>query len=214
MDLATIDPAQVRRIVLGSAEDVRRLVTALAPFVRARIARVVRRRGRSDSMIDDLSQEAFVELFEDRGRTLLTWDPARGIALSTFCQVVAERVALSILRSGRRSGWREDATEASDDEISPDSAQRPDRRAASRELLERLLDRLREDLSARGYELFRALFVEEREVEAIGKAFGMSADSVYAWRSRLSKRVRLLLDEIEPPSDRALSARTHEEVRR
>lgn len=213
MDLATLDPEKVRRLVDGGADGVRQLVAALAPYVRARVGRVVKRRGR-EQLLDDLCQETFVELFDDRGRTLKSWDPARGVALSSFAQIVAERVALSILRSGRRSGWREEATEDAGEDQVPDSGQRPDRRAQSRELLMQVLDRLKEELSPRGYELFRALFVEDREVEAICAAFAMKPDAVYAWKSRLGKRVRALLEEIDPPSDSNPGTRTSREEAR
>ncbi len=214
MDLAELSPERLRRALDGGAGDVRPLVAALTPYVQVRIARVLHRhRGRASGRtlrqeVDDLCQETFVELFEDGARTLRSWDPERGLALPSFVQVVAERVTLSVLRSGRRSPWTEDPVEDVGEDVAPDSGTRQDRRVASREVLEQVLARLRAELSPRGFQLFHALFVEEREVAAICDAFAMQADAVYAWRSRLGKRIRALVAEIEPPSDRKVARRT------
>lgn len=220
VDLAELSPERLRRALDGGAEHVRPLVAALTPHVQVRIARVLHRhRGRAAGRtlrqeVDDLSQETFVELFEHGARTLRSWDPSRGLPLASFVQVVAERVTLSVLRSGRRSPWTEDPVEDAGADLAPDSGTRPDRRVASREALVQVLERLKQELSPRGWELFHALFVEEREVPAICEAFAMQPDAVYAWRSRLGKRIRALAAEIEPPSDPRLPGRTPLKERR
>ena len=216
MDLTELTREHLQRTLDGERSEVRALIASLAPYVQARVTRVLHRyRGRAGGRVlqqevDDLTQETFVELFERDARTLRSWDPARGTSLTTFAQIVAERVAISILRSGKRSPFTEDPTENAGEDRVPDSGQRPDRVAASRELLTRVLDRLKEELSPRGWELFHALHVEERDVEAICASFGMRADAVYAWRSRIGKRVRAIMNEIDRPSDSAIMARTED----
>jgi RNA polymerase sigma-70 factor, ECF subfamily len=59
-----------------------------------------------------------------------------------------------------------------------------------------LLDRLREKLSPLGQRLFELLFVQEMSPEETMAATGLSADAVYAWRSRLRRLARKLLAEL------------------
>ena len=50
--------------------------------------------------------------------------------------------------------------------------------------------------------LFHLLFVEDADVTRICESMGMTADAVYAWRSRIVKLARKLMTELscEPPS--------------
>jgi RNA polymerase sigma-70 factor (ECF subfamily) len=54
----------------------------------------------------------------------------------------------------------------------------------------RLHERLRETLTPLGMHLFNLLFVEERSVEEVCTTTTLSADAVYAWRSRCGGRHR------------------------
>ena len=189
------------RALSGDATATRELVALVLPVVQVRVARVLsRRRARSGrdvrQEVEDLAQEVFAALFENDGRVLRVWDPARGLALASFCGLVAEREAASILRSGRRSPWTEDATPVEDLERGVGSAADAELGASSREQLERLAERLRQELSPRGLELFQRLIVEEEPVDAVCASTGMSADAVYAWRSRLGKLARKIALEI------------------
>lgn len=171
------------------------------PVVQARIARsLTRRRTRGGrdvrQEVEDLAQEVFAALFEDDGRVLRAWDPARGLGLASFCGLIAEREVASILRSGRRSPWAADPTEQA--ELEKDLAPEPDfeARLATREQLELLVDRVREALSPLGLEMFERLIVKEEAVESVCEATGMKPDAVYAWKSRLGKLVRKIAREI------------------
>src|SRR4051794_5316415 len=171
------------------------------PVVQARVARtLVRRRGGSGrdarQEVEDLAQDVFAALFADGGKVLRLWDPARGLTLASWCGLVAEREAASILRSGRRSPWTEAATEL--EELERNLGEVPDFevRVSSREQIARLVDRLRDALSPRGLELFHRLLVEEESVESVCASTGMSADAVYAWKSRIAKVVRKLAAEM------------------
>lgn len=185
------------------------------PSVQARVTRVLaRRRTRSGrdvrQEVEDLVQEVLVALFEDNGRVLRAWDPARGLGLPGFCGLIAEREAASILRSGRRSPWTEDATPSDELERSAGSAADAEVHVASREHLERLSERLREELSPRGLEMFQRLVVDEETVESLCSSTGMTPDAVYAWRSRLGKLARKLAAEVvaSQPKIEALSEAT------
>jgi DNA-directed RNA polymerase specialized sigma24 family protein len=195
----------------GDVAATRRLVGALMPVVQARVARIlVRRRAGSGrdarQEVEDLAQDVFAALFADDGKVLRAWDPERGLSLASFCGLIAERESASILRSGRRSPWTEAATEL--DELEKSLVEVPDVevRFSSREQLERLLDRLREALSPRGLELFHRLVVEEESVESVCASTGMSADAVYAWKSRIAKVVRKLAAEMAASEPRVPEA--------
>lgn len=191
----------VERALAGEPGATRKLVLAVLPVVQVRIARVLSRRssrgGRDVRQeVEDIAQEVFASLFENDGRVLRAWDPARGLSLLSFCGLVAEREAASILRSGRRSPWTEDATLPED--LEKDVGATPDAELdiASRDHLDRLTARLREELSPRGLEMFQRLVVEEETVESVCAAMQMSADAVYAWRSRIGKLARKIAAEI------------------
>jgi len=193
--------ALLEKVLAGDAVATRELVHALVPVVQARVARTLFRRragsGRDVRQeVEDLAQEVFVALFADDAWVLRAWDPARGLTLASFCGLVAEREAASILRSGRRSPWTEAATELDDLERALGSVPAAEGSVSTREQLTQLVDRLREALSPRGLELFHRLVVEEESVESVCASTGMTTDAVYAWRSRIGKVVRKLLTEI------------------
>lgn len=203
------DRELVRRAVAGSPDAVRTLVEKVAPVIQTRVARALLRSDRARDRnarqeVEDLTQEVFASLFEDGGRALRAWNPSRGLSLANFVGFLAERQVLSILRSGRKSPWTEDPTLDEDlADLGPD-VPGPDLRFASRELLVALLDRLRLELSPLGMQLFQLLYVEERSIEDVRAITGMQADAVYAWRSRLGKRVRRLAAELEAEAAQAV----------
>jgi RNA polymerase sigma-70 factor (ECF subfamily) len=70
----------------------------------------------------------------------------------------------------------------------------------------RVVARLQEALSCRGLELFHRLIVEEETVESVCASTGMTADAVYAWKSRIGKVVRRLAAEIASSEPRVAGA--------
>ncbi len=209
------DRRQVERALAGDRTAIRALIGALQPVVQARVARVLlRRRGAARGRdvrqeLEDLVQEVYLSLFADDGRTLRAWEPERGLSLANFVGLVAERQAIAVLRSGRRSPWTEDPTDEETLDLERRDTVGPEVRVESRELLERLLDRMKEELSPKGQHLFTLLFLRERSVPEVRAETGMSDAAVYAWRSRLGKLARRLAAELSA-SDPALPARTPE----
>jgi RNA polymerase sigma-70 factor (ECF subfamily) len=198
----------LRRALSGDPSAARALVARLAPIIQARVVRALwRRRGDAgerdpNQEVDDMTQEVFAALFAEGGRALRGWDPARGLSLTNFVGLVAERQVGMIMRTGRRSPWTEDPT---DDLALADAAgDEPIGEVAllSRDLLVTLLERLRAELSPRGLHLFQLLIVEERPIDEIGAALQMNADALYAWRARLLRVARRIAAELEsiPPS--------------
>lgn len=199
------DPvALVTDALAGEEEAISELVGRLTPVIQARVARVVlalRGHGAGPSgiraQVEDLTQEVFLTLFADGGRVLSSWAPERGLSLENFVGLVARRRALSVLRVGRGTPWREDPTFGGDMEAvdDPAPAPGPEARTASRQELARLLARLREELSPLGWHLFEILFLRESSVEEAGAETGLSRDALYAWRSRLKRLARRLAAE-------------------
>jgi RNA polymerase sigma-70 factor (ECF subfamily) len=197
----------VQRALAGDASAVRPLVDVLGPVVHARVARAVvrcaaaRRQGRDQRQdAQDLVQEVFVALFADDAKALRSWDPRRGMSLFNFVGMVAEHQVASILRSGRRNPWTEEPTLGETLESSVGASDTVEDRVLARDVLVRLLARLREELSPRAMLLFELLVVEERTVEDAAGQLGMTADAVYAWRARFAKVVRRLGAEMQPPA--------------
>jgi RNA polymerase sigma-70 factor (ECF subfamily) len=154
----------------------------------------------------DMIQEVFVCLFEQDARVLRAWAPSRGLSLENFVGLVAERQVTSLMRSGKRNPWTEDPTADGEMDSCFEAVGSPHVQVASRESLQLLVDKLRERLSPLGLGIFYALVVEEREVDDVCTTFGMTADAVYAWRSRLARLVRSLatdLDSIDSMSELA-----------
>ncbi len=205
----------VQRALDGDQTALTRLVAGLTPVVQARVARtLLARRSRLGSgrdirqEVEDMSQEVFLALFSRSAHVLRSWQAERGLSLENFVGMIAERQVVSFLRSGKRNPWKEDPTAAEDlDATAPESG--PEEAAASREQLHLLLERLREKLSPLGHQLFVLLFVQEMTVPETMAASGLSADAVYAGRSRLRRTAQQLLAELSgKPS---LARKTQEE---
>jgi RNA polymerase sigma-70 factor (ECF subfamily) len=197
---AGVDRELVNAAIAGDRAAVQRLVARLTPVIQARVARcVLRYRPRGGHVrqdVDDLSQDVFLRLFEDGGRVLQTWDPGRGLSLENFAGLVAERLSISSLRTGKRNPWREDAAEDEVLAAVPSVDATPAEEVASVDFMGRLHERLRETLTPLGMHLFHLLYVEERSVEEVCTATALSADAVYAWRSRLRRTAQGLCREL------------------
>lgn len=189
----------------GERAAMRALVDRLSPVIWSRVARVAQRGRRTPDQIrqlaEDLTQEVFAALFQDGGRALRAWVPARGLSLEAYVGLLAEHQAASILRSGRRSAWREDATseETLVNEVGASDADAV--RIVARDTLVRVLERVRAQLTPRGVQMFELLVIEERSVEDVSAIMGMTSDAVYAWRSRIGKLAAAVAAEIEGVPD-------------
>lgn len=198
-DEATQD--EVRSALAGDEPALTRLVQRLTPVIQSRVARglLMRRTGLAAGRdlrqeVEDFTQEIFLVLFADGARVLRSWQPERGLSLRNFVGLVAERQTASILRSGRRSPWKEDPTLPEEfEQAALESG--PEEITASREQLKLLLHRLTEELSPLGRHLFDLLFVRELSLTEVVEQTGLSSDAVYAWRSRLRRLARRLLSE-------------------
>jgi len=197
----------IRRALAREPASVRALVDRLSPVIERRVAstlwqRTARRNVQQE--VKDLTQAVFLSLFEEDGKALRAWDPARGSPLEAFVSLLAHRQVISTLRRGRTTPWPDEPTEddrlealASDASLSEHSAaSAPDAIVGSREHLGLLLDRLRLELSPLGLEIFERLIIDEEPVEELSARLSRSVESLYQWRSRLLRRIKALSAEI------------------
>lgn len=208
----------MRAAIAGDREALSWLLEELTPEVKNRAARALLRysaksQGRSiHQEVEDLTQEIFLWLFENGGKILKSWNPKHGVPLVGFIGFVADRKVMGIMRTQKRSPWTEEPTIADEleqrqnplgqrDDLSGMPAQQnpkdPEHQIASKELLQLVVDRLNESLSPLGKYLFSLLYVEQRSVEEVGQHMGMTSDAVYAWRSRLGRKSREVLNQIQ-----------------
>jgi RNA polymerase sigma-70 factor (ECF subfamily) len=198
----------------GNKEALSELVRRLTPIIQSRTVRVLlRRKGQAAGRdirqeIEDLVQDVFVALLANDAKVFRSWNPKRGLSLENFIGLVAERQIATILRTGKRNPWKEDPTLADELEKTVElkssntmaqlgfAESKTEGRIASKELLQILWERLTEEISPLGRRLFDLLFVREESVEAVCEQLNMNPDSVYAWRSRLSRRARKILAEV------------------
>jgi RNA polymerase sigma-70 factor (ECF subfamily) len=194
----------------GDAESVRALIAALTPVIQARAARALARRGNDRARdarqeLADLVQDIWLLLFRDDGRILRAWREDGGLSLANYVGLVAQREVARIARSGRRSPWALDPAEESDLERAAAPIASAEPAVSSRDLIDRLYERLEDELHEDALRLFRLIVVEELETAEVCAMTGLSSDAVYTWRSRLLRRARNLLVELARSPD---SART------
>jgi RNA polymerase sigma factor (sigma-70 family) len=196
----------IREALARDPVSVRALVERLSPVIERRVASTLwQRTSRRDvrQEVKDMTQAVFLSLFEDEGKALRAWDPARGSPLESFVALLAHRQVISILRRGRTTPWPDEPTDDAQLGAADAEGPSPEMVVASREHLRVLLDRIREDLSPEGLDLFQRLIVDEEPIEEVSGKVNKTQATLYQWKSRLLKRVRELSAEIlaMPPSE-------------
>lgn len=195
-------PRLLERALAGDDAAMRRLVAFLEPIVRVRTGRVLMRR-RSEARgrnlrveSEDFMQEVFAALFANRAKALRAWDPERGLSFDRFVGFLAEREVNAVLRTGRRSPWTEDPTMTDTLEYLAGAEASGQARVESRELLQRIAERMHERLSPLGLHYFYRLFVEQRSVASVAEESGATPAALYAWRSRLGRMLTSVRGEL------------------
>jgi RNA polymerase sigma-70 factor (ECF subfamily) len=206
--------ALVARAITREPDAMRALVLSVGPIVHGRVAKALLRRRGSDGRdvrqeAEDLVQEVFLALFDDDARILRAWKPERG-PFGHFVALIADHQVSSIFRSGRRRPWSDNVALLADPETD-DGAPTADAWVASREELAFVLDGVRAAVSAKGWDVFVRLYVENQPVEVVAKALNLRLDAIYAWRTRLSKLARKIAQEsaYQPPASSCVATTTH-----
>lgn len=196
--------ALIRRALAGEAAGVRELVERLSPVISKRVAATLWKRTRKRNIpqeVDDIAQEVLLSLFQSDGKTLRSWDPARGMSLDRFVGMVAQHLTISILRNGRTSPWRDEPIEPGRlEEMDTWDAMTPESVTISRQSLQVLLDRVRAALSPRGLVLFQRIVVDAEPLDAIMADEGLSQAAAYQWKCRLLQTLRSLATDVHSSS--------------
>jgi RNA polymerase sigma factor (sigma-70 family) len=189
----------IRKALEREPAAVRALVDRLSPVIERKVAATLWRRAPGRNVrqeVRDMTQAVFLSLFEEDGKALRAWDPGRGSPLESFVALLTHRQVISILRRGRTSPWPDEPTESDRlERISPPTLG-PEDVIGSREHLSRLLDRIREELSPIGLELFQRLIVDEEPLAEVAAKVNKSEQALYQWKSRLLRQIRTLSAEI------------------
>ncbi|MEZ4450569.1 MAG: sigma-70 family RNA polymerase sigma factor [Nannocystaceae bacterium] len=193
----------VHRALGGDRQALTALLRELMPVIKvevgvALVRRALPRRRDPRQDVEDFSQEVLLHLLADGGKVLRMWDPARGRSLPSFVRLITRHRISRILHGHRGNPWSDEPTELGDfDDLMPE-ASRDDRVLETREELRALLERLRGHLSERGVLLFQMIYAEQRPINAVCEAMGMTRGAVDAWMSRTRKLARQLA---APPAE-------------
>ena len=178
----------------GDRRAVAAFVRVMTPIVQARAAKAMRgfavEGSRARQELEDMVQDTFLALFANESKLLRGWDPDRGLSFQNFVGLIAYRLALSKLRTQKSNPFNADPT--MDEELEQGQEPEPafDTALAQRDLMVKVVARVRAKLSPLGLSLFTALIIEEREIEDVMMEESMSRDALYAWRSRLLKAIK------------------------
>ena len=197
-----VTPEVIRRALAGDRPHLRSIVDALTPVIQARVARVLLRAGALDRRgsvrqeVEDLTQDIFARLFANEGEVLRSWDESKGMSITGYVGLIAERECISMVRSKKRNPYTERPTEAEPLEHLGPATPGAETEVLTRQMAKTLCSRLHASLSPLGFTVFEKLFCHEQDPESVCQELGMSADALYAWRSRIRKTARALADEL------------------
>lgn len=196
----TLSKELVQRALASDRAAVRELVERLMPVIRRRALSTLARYGRgAESEAEDVCQDVLIGLFREDRAALATWAPERGLSLEQFVAMLAQRRVVSHLRSRANKPSRHALTDPENLERLVNQSVRNLLEVGdpARDILHELADRLRVSLSAQGLEMFYRLYVWEQPTEQITGELGLSAESIYQWRSRIKKAAALALEEMQ-----------------
>ena len=200
--MATITPDILQRFIEKDEQAVRDVVGMLTPIFQRRIRRVLLCRGvaRKQDMREemlDMIQNVWAALLKRRCHLIRMWDPTKG-SFENFAGLIAEQTAAATFRSRRDSLFKDAEAEAECMNRCIDSSRTPERLAYTREALRMILCKLRAELTERGLLFFELLIVQQRSVEDVCQVTGMNESAIYAWKSRLGRRIEEIAREILP----------------
>lgn len=177
------------RVCAWEPRAVEEFVDILEPVCRARINKVLLRAGDASRRdVDDLCQITWMALLMNGGRLARKWSSSKGLSFENYAGLKAEHLARDFVRQKKEVLWRDDEPCTS---LEPrlDSSRAPDRLVEASDLMQKVTSVLQSELSEVGRKLFYLLYVEQLEVDEVCSIMGMTPDAVYAWRSRLGRRM-------------------------
>ena len=160
----------------------------LSIWVRKATCRSLARQGARNAPadVDDVCQEVLLRLVQNDFRLLRGWDENRGLSLSNYVALIAQRFA-SRSRKAKRFRCEEPLEWAP--EPATDGSESPEALLESCQRAANIRSKVRATFSARDYALYSALVLGEEPLTAVCERFAISRDAAYAWRSRFLRRV-------------------------
>jgi RNA polymerase sigma factor (sigma-70 family) len=195
--LLAVDPearaqaAQLIKLALGGRASAMRMLTRrLLPVVNARVrAFYARRGGRSLGARDaeDMVQEVWLTLVQDKGRLLRAYDPSRGASLEGYVGLIARReLWRRRVESERlRRGGDVVHTEIDKTPIAAEGTPSPETHTAQRELLRAIRARVHAELAPRGQLVFASLYVDQLSPQEASVRLGVNLQVIYNWQHKI-----------------------------
>ena len=137
----------------GDRRAVSAFVRVMTPIVQARAAKAMRgfavEGSRARQELEDMVQDTFLAIFANDSKLLRGWDPDRGLSFQNFVGLIAYRLALSKLRTQKSNPFNADPT--MDEELEQGQEPEPafDTALAQRDLMVKVVARVRAKLSPR-----------------------------------------------------------------
>lgn len=196
------DPEVVADAISGNRKAIKELIQYLTPVIQASVAHILTRSKTHCSNksirqeVADHCQEVFMMLFKNDSKVLRSWDPDKGMNLTSFISLISKRRVISELR-------KEHFTHHSDDIVFDENIEQflklPDEEEqfVNRHLLLRLVSILKNDISELGYDIFVQIFLYENTAEEVALRFGLSKNAIYVWKNRLRSQVKEIASNLE-----------------
>jgi DNA-directed RNA polymerase specialized sigma24 family protein len=143
--------------------------------------------------VSDLLHEVCVRLWERGPRVLEACEPDSGLTLECLFRTVAQSVARSHLRSGRRSAWAE--LPSDDAEWSQAGVVRPEETLLARDRLRRVFGRSGD---GRTCAIMHALYCEGRSLDEVCSTFAITRNAVYCATRRFRESAQALEARARP----------------
>lgn len=167
--------------------------TKIRGIARRQLNMLMHRKGEYDrarEQLEDTLQEVMCWLWKNNYHALRRWDPCRGVPFEGYVAVVVKHRALTVLRRARSGGGPTGDSDKLEEIAVPES---PDHHVESRDFTRKAVQQLERRLTARGCEIFHALFVEELSIDEAESCLGVSKAALYQWRLRLRRELRDVL---------------------
>jgi len=182
LDFFSFDGEYVRRLTDGDGETERHFVDYFSPLLLIKL----KQRLRSREEIEDLRQEVFLRVLRSLRQGPGLQNPE---CLGAYVHSICNNVVLEYLRNQCRSDqWDERTPEPRDP---GDNVEKELLDEESRGKMRSLID----EMSAKDRFLIRAIFLDERDKDAVCREQGVGRDYLRVLLYRAKKRFRLLLTE-------------------
>ncbi len=170
-----------------------RFMPHMSRTIRATLLKASRFGHAREDEVSDLLHEVCMRLWERGPQFLESWEPVSGLTLECLFRTVAQSVARSHLRSGRRSGWAEWPSD--EGELSKASEARLEETLLARDRLRRVFGRSGDE---RTCAILHALHCEGRSLAEVCVAFAVTRNAVYCATRRFRQSAHSLEAETRP----------------